>query len=236
MQTKSKHALGNVIFLVGMFIGLGMAIAAVWGDFEGMSYFYNGAGYDSFGGLICPVLMSRSDVSSVSASFDNPTDQEIKPYYKVNVSGRSTLRQIEDQVTVPAHGSRSVEWTVDANDIDLGYFIIMKMDVLPVAGYSTREATCGIIVLSLMGLTGGQIFGWALAASLLGIVLGLGLRESGNEIATGKALSFRNGMRAAGVAVSLAMLTGFVGSWLIGIVFCAISILLLIILLQFAAA
>jgi uncharacterized membrane protein len=40
-------------------------------------------------------------------------------------------------------------------------------------------------------------------------------------------------MRAAGIATSVAMLTGFMGSWLIGLIFSAITILLLVILLRF---
>ena len=45
--------------------------------------------------------------------------------------------------------TQDAAWTVDAHDIDLGNFILVKVDVLPVAGYRTREATCGILVVPL---------------------------------------------------------------------------------------
>jgi hypothetical protein len=237
MQTKSnKRTIGNAIFLLGITLGLALAIAAIWGDFEGMSYFYTGAGYDSFSGLNCPILMMRSETATASVRFDNPSDQEIKPYYEVGVSGMASIRNFEGQITVPAQAIRNIQWTVDANDIDLGFFIFIQLRVLPVAGYSTREATCGIVVLDLSGLSGGQIFGFTLAASLLAMVIGFGLRESVTDLSSSNSVNFRNAMRAAGIAASLAMLMGFMGIWLIGLVFCAGTILLLAMLLRFATS
>ncbi|MGZ6316015.1 MAG: hypothetical protein ACXWNQ_02040 [Anaerolineales bacterium] len=233
MQTKSRQTLGNVIFLVGVFLGLGLAIAAIWGDFEGISYFSNGAGYEAFGGLSCPILMSRSDVATISARLDNPGDTEIQPYYQVEISGAAAARELEGQVPVTGHSSRTVKWTVDAKDIDLGYFIFVKMNILPVAGHSTREGTCGIVVLNVRGPSGEEIFGGILGASLLGMVFGLGLRESGNENVSGGALNQRNGLRAVAILTSAGMLTGFMGSWLIGFVLCAMAMLLMIVLLRF---
>ena len=233
MQTKSRQTLGNIIFLAGIFLGLGLAMAAVWGDFEGISYFFNGAGYEAFRGLSCPILMSRSDVATISARLDNPGDTEIKPYYQVEISGAAASRGLEGQVPVAGHSSRTVRWTVDSKDIDLGYFIFVKMTILPVAGHSTREGTCGIVVLNVRGPSGGQIFGGILGASLLGMVLGLGLRETGNENVSGAALNLRNGSRAVAILTSAAMLMGFLGSWLIGLVLCAMALLLMTVLLRF---
>ncbi len=134
MQAKSVRTLGSVIFFFGIFLGLALALVAIWGDFEGISYFYSGAGYPSYNGLNCPVLMTRSETGIVSASFSNPDSQEIEPYYEVTVSGPASMRKLEGQLSLPAHTSKSVQWKVDANDIDLGSFIFIDMQVLPVAG------------------------------------------------------------------------------------------------------
>jgi hypothetical protein len=234
MQTRPRRILGTIIFLAALLLALGLAIVAIWGDYEALSYFYTGAGYASFSGFSCPVMMSRSEVASVSARFDNPGNDEIQPYYEVDISGTAATRHLENQMPVPAHASRTVQWTVDANDIDIGSFVMVKMDVLPVGGYSTREATCGIVVFNLMGSSGDKVLWWTLAASLIGMVLGLGLREGKDQAIPGANMNLRNGMRAAGVAALLAMLTGFMGWWLIGVVFCAMTILLLAILLRIA--
>ncbi len=232
MQTRSKQALGTIIFIAGLFISLGLAVVAIWGDFEAMSYFYNGAGYRSFSGLNCPVLMSRGEVETVSATFDNGSNEVIQPYYRVEISGTSASRRLEDQVPVAAHSSKRVQWTVSASDVDLGLFVMVKMDVLPIAGYSTRESTCGIVVLNMGGLSGGQVLSGGIGLSLIGIVLGLGLRETARRSTGGKDLSVRNALRAAGVASLLGLLTGLMGWWLIGVLFSAMTVLLLVILLR----
>jgi len=235
MKTESrKQALGGAIFFIGIVLGLTLAIAAVWGDFEGTSYFYTGTGYDSFSGLSCPILMTRSETGSVGIHFDNPSDQEIRPYYEVSISGVGATRKLEGQITVPAHATQDVHWTVGASDIDLGFFIFVQADILPFAGHSTREATCGIIVLDLLGLIGAQVFTATLAASLFGIVLGFGLREGASNLTTRRSRNSRSALQATGVTTLLAMLTGFMGLWFIGLIFCAVTILLLVIQLRSA--
>ncbi len=234
MQTKQKQRLGTIIFLVGVFIALGLAGLTVWGDFEAMSYFFTGAGYPTFSGLSCPVLLTRGEVATVSVRLNNPSNEVIQPYYRVEISGIAGLRTLENQVPVAPHSSRTVQWTVSSQDVDLGIFVMVHMEILPMAGYSTREATCGAVVLNIGGLSGGQIVGGALVLGLLGIVLGLAITETGSAPVGGKDLSLRNGMRAAGVLVCLALFTALIGSWLFGTLFAVLTLLLLVILLRIA--
>jgi hypothetical protein len=233
MQTMSKRTWGSILYLLGVLLGLGLAIITIWSDYEAHAFYEEGAGYDRFGGLSCPVLMSLSEVSTISATFDNNDDQAIQPYYEVDIAATASTRHMEDQLTVPAKSSKTVSWTVSAADINLGSFILIKMDVLPVAGFSTREATCGIFAMNLGGLPGKLVAGAWLGASLLGMVIGLGLRETGEEPLSSKAKNLRNAMRAAGITTLLALLAGFMGVWLIGVLFVAITILLLVISLNF---
>jgi hypothetical protein len=232
MQTKSIRTFGSIIYFLGIFLGLGMSLAVVWSAFEGLSYFYTGAGYPSFNGLDCPLLMTRSETAAVNASFNNPGDQEIEPYYEVTISGQASMRKFEGQLSVPAHSSKSIRWTVNAGDIDLGFFVFIAMEVLPVAGYSTRQDTCGIMVLNLTGSTGGQVFYLTLATSLLCIGIGFGLWENSAGMDMGHFINLRRAMKAMGLAVLLAMLTSFMGLWLPGIIFCVMTILLVVIVLR----
>ncbi len=236
MQTKSNHVVGTVIFLVGLFLGLGLAGLATLGDFEAMSYFYTGAGYAGFSGLQCPVLMSRSQVETVSATFNNSGNEVIQPYFQVQISGLAAMRNFKDQVSVEPHSSKTVQWTVDSRDIDVGSFVLVKMEISPMAGYSTREATCGIVALNLGGLKGEQILGWGVGLSLLGMVVGLALKEGSEQAVTGKGVSIRNALRTAGVLTCLALLTGLIGFWLLGILCFLLTILLLAIVLRMAVS
>lgn len=236
MQTKQRKKLGTAVFVAGVVLALGLAGVSIWGDYEAMSYFYTGAGYAGFSGLHCPALMSRGETPTISATLDNSSNDVVQPYYEVEISGIAGFRNIENQVMVPPHSKRVVQWTVSANDVDLGSLVMVKMDILPMAGYSTREATCGMAVLNLGGLTGGQIVGGALGISLLGILAGLVLREAGTEPTSSKDVSIRNGMRTAGVLACLALFAGLTGSWLFGVLFCALTVLLLVILLRMAVS
>jgi hypothetical protein len=222
--------------LLGVALGIGLAGLAVWGDFEAMSYFYTGAGYAGFSGLKCPALMTRDETVTISATLDNPGNQPIEPYYQVDISGIAGLRHLENQVTVPPHSSKTVQWAVGAEDIDLGSFVMVKMDILPMAGYSTREATCGMAVLNLGGLSGGQAVGWSLGLSLLATVLGLVIREAGPVPIGGKELSLRNAMRATGILTCAALFAALSGWWLFGFLFGALTLLLLVIMLRMAVS
>lgn len=236
MQTKQRKKLGTILFLTGVVLALGLAGLASWSDYEAMSYFYTGAGYAGFNGLHCPVLMSRGETPTISATLDNPSAEAVQPYYQVQISGIAGFRNIENQVTVQPHSKQTVQWTVSANDVDLGSLVMVKMDILPMAGYSTREGTCGMVVLSIGGLTGEEVAGAMLGLGLLGILVGLILREAGSEPIADKDLSIRGAMRTAGVLACLALFAALSGSWLFGILFIAVAVLLLVILLRLAVS
>ena len=234
MQTKSKRIIGGVIFFFGIFVGLALALATIWDKYEAISYFFEGTTYAPFNGLHCPFLMARSETVIIRAVFDNPTDQEDEPYYKMEIGGIFP-RDFHDQLSLPPHTSQSVQWTADANDIDLGFFIFAKLDIMPDGIYPTREATCGILILNISNLTGGQIFWCMLILSLIGISSGFALWRTTNNLLTGKALELQRAMLALAVLVLLSLFTGLMGWWLVGVALCAITILLIVIMMSFAA-
>lgn len=235
MQTKSARSLSIVLYFLGILLGFALAIAANWAEFEGVSYYYTGATYNAFHGLHCPVLMTRSETGIVTASFDNPSNRESEPYYEMEISG-PLPRRFEDQLSVAPHETKKVQWTVDAHDIDRGSFIFVKLDILPTADYPTREATCGILVLNTPGLTGEQILWLTLAASLLGMVIGLGLWENANAPLADQPMNLKHAMQTLAIIVLLAMLSGFMGWWGAGVILCALAILLWVLTLRLGAA
>jgi hypothetical protein len=205
-----------------------------------LSYFYTGAGYDRFSGLHCPILISRWEPGVVTATFDNSTDADLRPYYEVEISGESATRHLEGQITVEPHTRRDVRWSVGNGDIDLGFFILVKLDVLPVGGFASREATCGILVAGLGGMSGGQAIWLALGATMLCIIAGivvpsLGLRPSEAAAFDREASSnARRSSQALGVAASAAVLAAFAGWWLAAVVLCVGGVLLLVISLRYS--
>ena len=227
MPTKPIRNPGGIIFLIGIFLGLALAIMVIWAAIEAQAYYYTGAVYEPFNGLHCPLFMTRSETGTISVTFDNPGNQEINPYYKLETSGPLPQR-FENQLSVPPHTSKSVAWTVDERDIDLGSFIFAQLKILP-----KEQALCGIFVLNIPGLTGEQFFIAALLISLSAIAIGFTLwnRALGNA-----SINLNRAAQALGVSVLGAMLFAFIGWTLVGLIFSIIAILLLIILLRFAVA
>jgi hypothetical protein len=230
MPAKSARKFGRPLFWSGIGLGFALAVAAVWAAFEAQSYFFSGATFEAYNGLRCPILMTRSEQGTITATFDNPADRESRPYYEVEISGR-LARQFEDQLTVPAHESKTVQWTVSADDIDLDPFIFVRTEILPDGLHSTRQAICGILVLNVPGAGGGQVFFIMLIASLLAMTAGYGMWEKESDW---KQANLQRAAQAAGIAVLLAMLTAFTGGWLAGIVFCVVALLLFLIILRFS--
>ena len=220
MKIKSPRVLGNGFFFIGLIFGFALAVIFTWNKIETVNYFFRGATpYPPFKGLRCPVMITRSEQGLVTAHFDNPADEEDNFYYRVEISGRFEPRQIADNVTVVPHDRETVQWLVSEKDIDLGFFIFVKVVVLPNGLHPAQEATCGITVLNFQGLTGKQIFTTALVFSLLGIGFGLSIlqRTSRNK---------GPGSLLLGIVMLLGMFSGFMGWWFLGLVFIVLAILL----------
>ncbi len=233
MQDRAKRNTGNILFVLGVLIALALAALTAWASFEGLSYFATGAGYDPFDGLHCPIMISPTETGIVEADFINATDQAQQPYYEVEISGVAAARQLENQITLAPHTTQQVSWTVSAADVDLSPFVFVKMDVLPMAEYSTREATCGIIVANILGMKGGTAMSVAVALALLCMLLGLVLPAWG--LTPGEAARFdseasgnyRRATQALGLVAAFALLAGLMAWWLVATILIAISLLLL---------
>ncbi len=236
MQRRSARIAASLLFLLGALITMALAGMMAWAGFEGLSYFATGAGYASFGGMHCPILVSRAETGVVTADFVNSTDQVMQPYYEVEISGRVASRQFEGQIVIQPHASGRVSWAVNEGDIDLNPFIFVKMDVLPVGGYATREATCGILVTDLGGMSGNLALSIAIAIGVLCLLTGLLLPAIG--LAPTEAIKYdaeastnsRRSAQALGVMSVCALFAGLMGWWLLAMLLLAVSLLLVVML------
>jgi hypothetical protein len=237
---RSFRRLATALSFLGVLIAMLVGVASAWADYEGLSYFSTGAAFEPFQGLHCPVLLSQAEVGIVSSAFGNPTAKTIEPYYEVEISGLTDSRQLEGHLVVGPGLSQDVKWTVDARDVDLGYFVLVKVDVLPVAGYRTREATCGILVVPLPGLTGNSAVFLIVIVSMLCMLVGFILPVVGVSAAEAARLDmeastpWRRLIQTLGIVSAMAMLSGLAGWWLPALLLFAISLLLLLLSLRYA--
>lgn len=233
MNTRRFGLLRRAFFFLGVITGFALAIITIWIRLEAINYYFTGVKYAPFHGLRCPVILAPTEKGIVTAVFNNPTDREDNFFYKVEVSGKPFTRQVENQIAVPPHQTKSIQLTVDANDVDLLFFILVKMNILPNALHPSQEAVCGTMVVDVLGLTGAQISTFALSLSFLGIAVGLGVWQ---PTTSNLDRSAKRAMQTLGVVVLLAVVAGMLGWWVISVAFAVTTILLLVISLRFAFA
>lgn len=233
MNPKITRLLSYAAFFLGVILGFVLAVLTIWTRMEAANYYFSGIKYDPFNGLRCPLIMAPSEKGIVVAVFDNPRDQDDKFFYRAEISGDVFTRQLEDQILVPAHQTRSITLQVDTNDVDLRFFIFVKMSILPSATRPAREAVCGVLVANILGLTGAQVPTITLFFSLLMMAIGMALWQ---QTTNKEDQNIGRAMQILGILVLLSMLLGAIGWWLAGMALAVLTALLLIIFLRFLAA
>jgi hypothetical protein len=234
MNTSSLRILSRAAFFVGIIMAFVLSIIAIWNNIESTSYYFRGVKYPQFPGLRCPVMIAPTETGIVTAVFNNPTDKEDNFFYRAEISGKGySTRQVEGQIGVPARETRSVQLTVDANDVDLLFFILVKMSILPNALHKSQEAVCGIMLVNILGLTGTQIFTIAIFLSFTGMAIGLGIWQQAGDKSDS---DIPRVVQVLGFVVILALFAASMNWWTPAIVLSVLTILLMVISIRFAIA
>src|SRR6185295_13678294 len=132
MNKRPLRFWSRTVFFLGVSIGFALSGIAVWNHLEATSYFFTGVKYAPFNGLRCPVMIAPTEKSMVTAVFNNPTNEEDNFFYRAEISGRAfSRRRVEDQIAVAPHQTKTIQLAVDANDVDLMFFIFVKISILP---------------------------------------------------------------------------------------------------------
>lgn len=157
--------LGALVFLAGVLTGLALSGAVAWGESEARIYSsFNG---DSNLGIQCPMILSSAEKGVVTAEIVNLTGEEIKPVVSAEISHGRVPREVQQTFPLSALKSQSVEWIVDSSDIIFERVILVNVLQSRYSNNPSRSGSCGILVFSLLGLTGIQSFVLLLGVSLI---------------------------------------------------------------------
>jgi hypothetical protein len=234
MHTRLLRLLSRTIFFLGVTIGLVLSGIAIWNNLESTSYFFTGVKYAPFNGLRCPLMIAPTEKGIVTVVFNNPANEGDNFFYRAEISGKSfSRRQVKDQIAVSPHQTKTIQLAVDANDVDLMFFIFTKITILPNSVRPSREAVCGVMLVNILGLTGTQISTIAVLLSFSGIAIGLGLWQQASAKAD---QDMRRVVQTLGFVVLLTMFTASLSWWVIAIALLVIAILLMVISLRLAIA
>lgn len=223
---QARHLFPVIVTVIGILIGFLLSVLAVWADLEATTYGFLKRAQAPFQGLSCPIFMGKNESQVVSVKVSNPTDQTLSPSVRTEVSTPMVLDYKLEFLRIAPGEQATVQRTVGPQNIDLGRFIFVSVLVYSAYPIPNQENTCGIFVLPVS--SGGSLI------LILGTTLSILL------MSTGLFLLYRNGITTRRprslmftvVVTALAMLFGFIGWWMQGIILLVILVLMLAISLN----
>jgi len=214
---------------MGVIVGFFLIFVAAWADMEASAYDFPRLANAGLGGLRCPVLMTPDETSTIALDVSNPTEGQISPSIRTLISTRRLPEEFLDGIQLTPGESKRLEWTVDAENIDLGSFIFAKVLLYSAYPLPTQEATCGIFILDLPG-TGRMIVPVMMTLSLISMGWGL-YRINGLRTANERLRKHMGSMTFLAILIGLGIALSFIGGWIFSLLVLVVSLLLIIILL-----
>jgi len=218
-----------------MLFSMALAGVASWADLEATFYGFERLTNERLTTLQCPVLMTVTETGTISAAVSNLSDVTVKPKLRIYVSGPGLFRAADVQITLDPGKTQQVYWTVTSEDVDYKFLIMAKVLAFPYYMAPTREGTCGILVLNLSNLTGSQVFDFALAVALSGLLIGLGLWIASGPQLKKRILDSTRAMIFLAILTLVDMFVSLRGAWLFGLILFLATALLIIVVLANAA-
>jgi hypothetical protein len=232
-QNNTRRMLGTsasvIIFLVGAFIGMALLVITVWADLEASIFDSSIKGEKSIRSMSCPIIMTTNEVGEVQASFTNNYERTIKPAVRVHVSDGFVTYMREENIhfELAPQETKQLSWTVTPEDAAFGRFILVKVYRFQQNRIPSYQATCGIYVVDIDGLSGSQITWAALALSFVGMTGGATAFSLIDRPLKNTRKSVASAMIAFGVFLVAGFVMSYLGFWLLGV----LSLITLILIL-----
>jgi hypothetical protein len=207
MKRFALSLLGGLIFLAGILLELSLSGGVLWGELEARTYTpqIGVAGL----GVNCPFVLSPSESGKVSAAITNTLDEEASPVVTAEISRTDGEQQLSQTLTLAAHETQTLHWTVDPSEILFGRLILVNIVQSRYSDLPSRQGACGILVLSFFNLNGIQVFLLLFFTSIMITLLGaaIWLRANGplNDLqrSMGQASMIMAGIATAGLLAAL---------------------------------
>ena len=228
-NNRFARVLSVVLFSIGALLGVVLVGITVWADFEAI-LFDPGIREDTrLRSLRCPVMITSEETGVIRARVKNTLDRPTDLFIRAHIShGYVTLmREVNSKLTLEAGEAEEVTWEINQDDAAFGSLVLFKVTVKGGYPLPTRQGTCGVLVIDAPYLKGGQIFGLALALSLIGMITGGVLWVIHNPDMLGLEVQLTRAMGFLSVTIVMGLLVSLVGWWLLGALF-LVTILLAI--------
>lgn len=207
-NTKPSFTPFFVAYVLGTTLSVTLAVIATWADLEAAFYGFDRRASTPLPNLHCPIFLNRNETGTVSVKISNTTEHKLSPAVRADFSTPLTPDSTLDSVELAPGESKTMEWTIGPDNIDLKRFIFSKVLVFASYPLPDREAACGTFIIDLP--VRGSVLLWLM--TLLGLSgMGSGLfvlnRSKPLSIQLERALrplTFLGGVITVAVLVSLA--------------------------------
>jgi len=216
-----------VIFAFGVVLGLGLTAGTVVAGLESSVYF--GPGYPAdteLKTLKCPVMITPQEIGVISIDMVNTTDKSIEPMIQLEVSNPGVFNIYKEKYPVESGATREIQWQVTPENVVHKRMILVRAYQFPTYKTPSRSGSCGILLVDFFGMTGNQILMLTFVISLVSMAIGLGWWLAANRPLRGDAWLASRALLALAVTVTIGMIVGYQGIWLLGILALVVAILM----------
>ncbi len=227
-RQKTLRVVSFIIYTIGIILGMAIAGGIIWSDLEA-SLFDSSINAKSSLSLSCPVAITTHEAGKISATLKNPVDREKNFYVRAHISEGyvSLKREINQQILVAPGEKEKVSWEIYPQDAAYNRIILFRAYVNPSYPLPSRGNFCGVLVLDIPLLTGTQFFLLMLGLSLAGIIGGSAIWRKVNRPMNKNIRSMSNAMTALAVIIFSAIVAGYSGIWILGLLLFAAAILMM---------
>lgn len=225
----SIRKLGAVLFWSGIAIGFFLGSLGVWASIEAVLFRSSISADTTLRTLSCPMIITKDEVGFVTATIQNPLDRQLDVAIRAYISeGFVTFSREEHQRVVVEPGERKqVQWQVTADDMVWRRLILVKVYQFGGNTLPSRQGSCGIIVIGSPVSSGSLLVGSLFGLSLILMLVGGYLWVAGNRELLNRKPDANRIIILLVASVSLVMVCGVMGWWLLGVLVVMLTILLL---------
>jgi hypothetical protein len=151
--------LGAGLYLTGLLVGVTFLSLFVWANIEASLFDPAISGDKSLRTLQCPIIITEEEVASIRVTINNPLEREIDRKVRLNISeGMLTLKRQEAQLISLTPGeTKTLEWEAYPSDAAFERLILVRGYIFRSTPLPASSGSCGILVVNVPGMTGGQI-------------------------------------------------------------------------------
>ncbi len=187
-RNKAFRTLSVGLYAIGVVLAMALSMGGIWADLEASMF---DRAMDADGRLSsfrCPTIMTVDRPTAVRATLSNPFDRPIEHNIRVHISvGRLTYMREERATVSLASGERQrLEWPISVEDAAYGSIVLVRAYLFPKYPQPDRNLSCGVLVLDVPFLTGGQLVALVITLSVLAMGGGLAIWYTQNQPLIGR--------------------------------------------------